>query len=414
MDGIILFADDMVFENSFENKFFHSLLSEKKYPVLAVHNLELLEKTVRSISTYKAIIIDWNFQRLDDLSDLDGIEVPDENPGDFLLKNDMFSLIYVYSDKEVDKTEIGQLLVDKYGSKIKFKQKSNTQKTPEESAILERNTILEEINKYESENQNLKVPYQWSQSINKSTQEIFRELESADPNWIRDLHKTAEADGGDPITEIINVFQHLLGESIIQNHRLQEEINTLAQSQEIPVPNKEVSLAKLYNRLFYTKLSNSAPVMTGDIFVFDNKTLGILITPECDINAKKDTTLDFLRINRSDFDSYLAKHHTYQKTGFLTSKPKHVESIIKAFNQDEIRYHCLPSFPFDTNVYNETALIDFSSALIHVNKTDFDGKRSQFKLNSPYIHQLRQRYLAYIGRVGVPSIPASLRKFNIK
>ena len=37
------------------------------------------------------------------------------------------------------------------------------------------------------------------------------------------------------------------------------------------------------------------------------------------------------------------------------------------------------------------------------------NKRYAYKLNSPYIHQLRQRYIAYIGRYGVPALPNSVR-----
>src|SRR5579875_887572 len=108
MDGVILFADDKVFQQSYENEFFLSLLSEKKYPVVAVDNIDLLEKTVRSISTYKAVILDWNFIRKEEVDVAEGIEVPNENPSVFLLENDIYSLIYIYSDKLIEDTEDGK------------------------------------------------------------------------------------------------------------------------------------------------------------------------------------------------------------------------------------------------------------------------------------------------------------------
>lgn len=412
--GVILFADDMVYENSsFENKFFHSLISEKKYPILGVDNIELLEKTVRSISTYKALIVDWNFQRIDEEHDELGIEVPDENPGDFLLKNDIFSLIYIYSDKDIERTDIGKQLSEKYGAKLKFKKKDNSKATAEDSASAEKAIILEEIGKFESSNTSLVVPYLWSQSINRSTQQIFRELEVADPNWVKDIYQTAKTDGGEPISEVINVFQHLLGEAIIQSSALKEKIDALIDLPDVPVADKEVSVAKLYNRLFYTRLTADAPIMTGDIFTFDAETFGILVTPECDVNERKSLILDFLIIKRSGFNGYLAKKQ-YQRGNFDALGKDKKKSVLKSFNQDEIKYQILPSFPFEENVYNESAVLDFSSALTQIKAADFNGKRGNFKLNSPYIHQLRQRYLAYVGRVGVPSIPESLRIFNIK
>lgn len=57
-------------------------------------------------------------------------------------------------------------------------------------------------------------------------------------------------------------------------------------------------------------------------------------------------------------------------------------------------------------------MVDIRSILLRQQETV--KQVIDFKLNSPYIHQLRQRYLSYVGRVGVPSIPQSLRAFNIK
>lgn len=412
MEGVILFADDKVFGSSYENEFFRSLLSEKVYPVLGVDSLELLEKTVRSISTYKALILDWNFNQEDDMPD--GIEIPDETPASFLLGNDIYSLIYIYSNKQVEQTEDGKKLITKYGDKIKFKQKNDSKSTAAESAASEKQLILDEILAFEQANPSLIVPFIWSQAINRSTQQIFGELETADPNWIKEIYTNAKDDGGAPIVEVISVFQHLLAESIIQNPALKQKILDVAQSPEIEDPNKMESLAKLYNRLLYTQLTADAPIMTGDIFLLDENTSAVLITPECDVETKKDTALDFLLIKRNAFDEYLKKQHSYQKSGYSTAKEKHVGSVIKSFNQDEAKFHVLPSFPFEPGVFNTTALIEFPVALIQLQKSEFENKRGNYKLNSPYIHQLRQRYLAYIGRVGVPAIPSSLRHFNIK
>ena len=33
-------------------------------------------------------------------------------------------------------------------------------------------------------------------------------------------------------------------------------------------------------------------------------------------------------------------------------------------------------------------------------KTEFENKRIGYKLNSPYIHQLRQRFIAFYGKYG--------------
>ena len=61
MEGVILFADDQILDDSFERKLFEELTKEKKHPVLPIVNLELLETSIISTSSIKALIVDWNF-----------------------------------------------------------------------------------------------------------------------------------------------------------------------------------------------------------------------------------------------------------------------------------------------------------------------------------------------------------------
>lgn len=393
MEGIILFADDHVFDSArIENKLFQKFNSEENYTVLPVNNLNTLEKAVASISTYRALILDWNFKRDMDGDEEDGIEIPDENPYDFLKSKKIYSLVYVYSQIEVAqgiKEELEQL----YPGKIYFNIKENTNESEKEFE-----KISQGIQNFEDKNKHLAVPFVWSQAINQSAQTIFAELEEADPNWINEIYNTAKEDGTEPNTEVIGVFQNLLNESVIQNEVLLNSLNNPAQANQTTTAEKEILLAKLYNRIYYTKLINYAPLMTGDIFKFSDDEFAILITPECDMNKKKDSILDFLVFSKDMSEK------------FITKKKKD-NSI---FNNGIQSRHILPSFPFETDKYNLSAFIDFETAFVSKSRAEFFGKRAEFKLNSPYIYQLRQRYLAYIGRVGVPAIPQSLRLFNLK
>ena len=77
------------------------------------------------------------------------------------------------------------------------------------------------------------------------------------------------------------------------------------------------------------------------------------------------------------------------------------------------------SFPFEENVYNQIGLIEFNTAFRTKSKMDDKQNsilscRTNYKLNAPYIHQLRQRFVSYFGKYGVPSIPDSLRVYNLK
>lgn len=426
MEGVILFADDHIFDSErLENKLFRKFNSDGTFSTLPIDNLTILEKTVSSISTYKALILDWNFKReIDNEEDEIGVQIPDENPHEFLKSKKIYSLVYVYSQEEIAQ-DIKEELELLYPGKIFFEKKENVNEPDKEYE-----KILSGIKKFENENTHLVVPFVWSQAINQSAQVIFSELELADPNWIKEIYNTAKDDGAEPNTEVIGVFQNLLSESIIQNEALLQALNESVQSADIAVQDKETSLAKLYNRIYYTKLMQDAPLMTGDIFKFSEDEYAILFTPECDINIKKGTALEFLTFSKKNYDEFLKSKREYEKSKFEDIKAKgykndskgnpteelkgKLRELVKDFNNGDIKTHVLPSFPFETNKYSLSALIDFETAFTIKTKAEFENRRAEFKLNSPYIYQLRQRYLAYIGRVGVPAIPQSLRLYNLK
>jgi len=401
MDGIILFADDQVFDTkSNEYQLFCKFKSDSKLSVLPVESIDVLERTLSSISTYRAIILDWNFKRT--LDSNDDTNIPDETPYDILRKFPLYSLIYVYSQNVISDT-IKDELNKKFCGKIFFEQKSNSQ-----NLDFEYNKIINGIKQFENNNKHMQVPFTWSQAINESVQKIFRELELADSNWIKEIYDTAKNDGAEPSIEVISVFNNLLNESIIQNKELTNKLLNYTQGSNA-VAQEGNTLAKLYNRIYYTKLLKETPFTTGDIFNFGNGEYGILLTPECDINAKKEKALEFLLLNKEQIRD---KTHKKNNEGKPTEELKKIDTSL--FNNRDIGCHILPSFPFEKDKYDEIAYIDFKDAFMTKTKNEYEKKRTEFKLNSPYIYQLRQRYLAYIGRVGVPAIPESLRRFNWK
>lgn len=438
MEGVILFADDKVFEDSFENEFFRSLLNEKTHPVLAVDSLELLEKTTKSISTYKALILDWNFEQEKNMEDIE-LEIPNENPAAFLLDNEIYSLIYIYSDKLIEETDDGKKLKAKYGDKIQFKQKSNTMSTPAESAAAEKKAILDEIMAFEQANPNLQIPFIWSKSINKATQEIFRKLELADSNWIAELYKTSSNDPVEPSVEVINLFQNILSENIIQDKHLNDKIKEIAKvDEEI---NDAEAYAKLIRILYYSKVKDTAPFMTGDIIKLEADRYGIIITPECDIRhvlQNPDTSsFELLCFSKGDYHKsdfnlqatikpapLIAKAEEQKKVQFtkdekielsqlLNSQVKTAENKLQviAFTQTNPKIHLLPCFEFVTGDFSGIAKIDFRSGLsLKLGNTISIGDRIG-KLNTPYIQELRQRYFAYKGRVGVPNPSRKMREW---
>lgn len=396
MDGIVLFADNKVFENnSFENDLFEKLHSDENLSVLPVSNLEDLKKTIRSISTFKALILDWNFDidnADDDFEDL-GIKKVKLNPESLLESIKIYSLIYVYSQNEIA-IDTQKKLKKLFHEKIKFKIKGD--KTNSDN---EYQTIKKDIINFEQINKQMEMPFVWSQTINQSVQRIFTELENANPYWIKEIRETAKKDGGEPTSEVIDIFNNLLSEALIQDKTLRTSLNEYDCDES---GDDDESIAKLYRRIYYSKLIDQSPIMTGDIFQFGENEFGILITPECDLSnnkSEKKKTYEFLLVNKDDSES------------FKKSKSKDKD----IFNNGVLSRHVLPSFPFLENDYSKLAYIDFCNAFCSYKKDDTLVKNAKriYKLNAPYIHQLRQRFVAFFGKYGVPAIPQSLRDFNL-
>ena len=115
---------------------------------------------------------------------------------------------------------------------------------------------------------------------------------------------------------------------------------------------------------------------------------------------------DFLMVNRTSSQKYQK-----EKQKKYIKNPSNEKAI---FNNGVLSRHVLISFPFDEEVYNQIGLIDFNTSLRTKNKKNIVQYRTKYKLNAPYIHQLRQRFVAYFGKYGVPNIPDSLRVYNLK
>ncbi len=422
MDGVILFADDKIHTRSHENKLFNALKAE--LPVVGVHSRELAKKAVSSIGTFSAIIFDWQFEEenedFDDiyaeLGEL-GILKPSskiDQTFDFLIKNDFYSLVYIYSDRNIEQEQYGNKLKDLYGERIKFSLKTNISKTKRE-----KNRILRDIEHWKNKNAHLSIPLLWSSSINRHTQKIFKELSSTDKNWIKYIYDAAKSDGVSPELFVLDIFQYLLGEKIIEDKELVSAIRDYA-SKGIQGNENPESVARLFQKLFYTKISNDSPFMTGDICKIDETTFGIVTSPECDIREIKEINgqFDFLIFKLTDFDEYLKNTYTYEKVNFeavnSNDKGKKRLGVISGlFNNGVLKKHFLPSLPIH-NTTNKSILIDFSKDSRKINCQEAINYERNYKLNSPFIQQLRQRYIAYFGRVGVPALPEIVRLHNLK
>lgn len=410
MEGVILFADNNVFiQNSFENKLFTKLSQEQALTVLPICSLSDLEATIKTASTYKALILDWNFnnQPQQEDEDFEGLDLAPQTPENILDALDIYSLIYVYSQNQIPQ-DIQDRYKERFPNKIQFNIK-NSANIDQECAH-----IQQDLQQFSRTHPHMDIPYLWSQSINQSVQKIFRELESANSFWIKEVKDTATNDGGEPITEIIDLFNNLLSEELVQNESLRTSLDNINGDSGNEVPE---NTAKLYRRIYYSVITDKSPLMTGDIFRFNDDTYGIIITPECDLaNPEKENEkeyYDFLIISKSDSKKYQEKK---QKDFQKVNNKKSVKEI---FNNGVLSRHVLISFPFEEKEYNQIGVIEFNTAFRTLPKNYSEQNhiielRINYKLNTPYIHQLRQRFVSYFGKYGVPAIPESLRDYNLK
>lgn len=408
MNGVVIFADNRIFTKGKENELFKLFLNDSNFSVLPIDNLECLESTIKSASTFKACIIDWDFVNSNtDDEEFAGVILPQRTPMSLLMENTLYTLVYIYSEKELPENERAALR-EKYGNKVQFRTKCD-------DVASEYNTITNDIKTFESNNAHMNIPFMWSQAINQSTQTIFSELEDANSYWIKEIRDTATNDGGDATSEVIEIFNNLLNEDLIQNKALRSLLDSFECNDD---EHKEENVAKLYRRIYYSIIIEGSPIMTGDIFKFDDDNYGILITPECEIADKQKENekdfYDFLIIRKSTSKKY--QEDKQKKFSKDTNNAKNAKEI---FNNGVISRHVLISFPFEDAFYNQIGLIEFNTAFRTYAKRD-DNKasiaecRTKYKLNAPYIHQLRQRFVSYFGKYGVPAIPDSLRVYNLK
>jgi len=433
MEGVILFADDHVLEKEFENGLFRALSQERKHPVLPIVNLDLLATSIISTSSIKALIVDWNFENFDaGLLDA-GVQLKNETPFSTLMELDIFSLIYVYSEKPgLELTEDGIKLKTRFKEKIEFRTKDKSGDI-NAKVIAEKDKILADLQSMAAKVDNIKIPIQWTQVINQSVQRIFSDLNEVDKKWISDLYKTAYEDGVEPSVEVINLFQNLLAEKVIQSKSLRDSIKASVTEDSVTEPEQ---YAKLFRTFLYSSLDTvNDPIMTGDIFKFDNDKFGILVTPECDISKIK-SEYEFLTFKNNSIAEFeflsqftsakkalkvivkdiIGKDLSESQSKQINSSLKPVESKIlqQVFNQPHQRLYVLPCFDSGNGNTKTTAQIDFRDSLEFKKVSEVNKEHRICKLNSPYTQDLRQRFLSYKGRVGVPSFPDKLRTWLLE
>lgn len=407
MKGVIVYADDDVLnvkDNSLEYQLYDLFRQDDHYTIIPITSIVDLEETVKSVSPIRVLMLDWQFKRMGDMED--GLVLPDETPEIFLRDSKLFSLIYIFSKEELS-VGMQESLKAKFGNKIQFQRKP---KNTDDITLLY-NQIIGDIEQLDQQNKQMSVTYDWSQRINVAQQKIFNELDSADPTWIKVLSDAAREDTGDATTDVVNMYQELLSEQLRQDAVLRQAIETYHVDDNIQ---DSQSIAKLYQRLIYSKVEDGQTLMTGDICKMQNGKYAIVITPECEMRHRENKDVEILEFG-NDFMEIMPKRknrlcplHWFTQLNLEKKK-----TVRKMYNNDDSGLHILPSFPFEDGVYNKSVIIEFRTALGMIPYNTVTEHRIGYRLNAPYIQQLRQRFLSFFGRCGVPAVPDILRDYNL-
>ncbi len=419
MEGVILFADDHIHslgEDPKERLLFEEL--RKDLPVLGVDSLELAASAVKSIGSFGAIILDWQFNPQEAAALLVDVEEEGKAAGlrgrvsipsstedatyKFLMEHNFYSLIFILSDKDVASTH-GDELLKKYGDRIKIKKKSDYFSLP---ADKQKESILEEISQWKETQKNLSVPIQWSAAINECMQSIFKDLSEADVDWIKELYNSSKEDNLAPEVFLVEILQLLLMEELVQHDELIDSLKTEGEARKegtVDDESKKKSLSRLFSRLYYSKLTDNAPLMTGDIVQLNDTEFGILITPECDVHT-------IASIPTASFDLLVFSNKSMENA--LQSSKDIRGRKLNVFQQPIASWHFLPSIPVLSKELNNGCAIDFSTGASRVNSKELLNKVREYKLNAPFIQSLRQRYLSHLGRVGIPALHSLVTTFH--
>ncbi|MDO1500570.1 hypothetical protein Q2T40_10555 [Winogradskyella maritima] len=430
MAGVILYADDHIYSDNRPENFLYNEL-RKDLPVLGIENLKFVEESTKSIGAFKAVILDWQFgndepeESFEDIEKEIGIPNPitqgsvkENETFTFLNENDFYSLIYIFSQEHVENSPQGEALKEKFGDRIRFKIKDADFTSANISII--KTQILKEINDWETQNRNLSAPIKWSEAINIAIQKVFKELSSASDNWLKHIYASADGDGVDPELFVIELMQLLLAENLLQDRQLiktiRDEGNSETDYELADKSDYDKSISRLFSILSYSNLTSDAPLMTGDVCVIDQETFGIIITPECDIRIiknKPNYEFELLTFKKGAFQNRVRSFFSKSEPTYEDLESNKQDTLRKYFNQNEPRLHFLPCLPI-TDGFNTTMVIDFRLSAKRITSSTVNKLERPFKINSPFIQQVRQRYLSYIGRVGVPALPNNVKDWNLK
>jgi len=473
--GVILYADDHVFDHKTQEGKLYKLL-RKNFPVMAVDSVEMAEKAVSSIGTFSALILDWEFKIKVDEGARRPPQTPEPflDNHDFYSLIYIFSrkglsttLKKKYTRKFPGRVKYRIKSINKVGQDYKdIKSDLESWKRKNKRSVIAMDwsgTINLSVQKIFSELTRADV--NWIHDLYRSADsDVSPEIEVVNLlqcilseqlitnkellQSISQLKKDKSESKSDRASAVAKLARRLyytrldkfsLEEVPIMTGDVFSLNNAKTKYGIIITPECDIRHIKGNDNQFFELLTferkaahkimrenvrpNVEAIDRPSFFNYLNELLGRSLT-----NRQKrqirgilndqdedqfERLIEFLnpimiqaltRGHEISIGKRLKEHENYQ-----------IGNLYKqALNQDHKRLHLLPSFYFTFRYVNELAVVDFRNTVLQKSGSELENCNRICKINSPFIQELRQRYLAYIGRVGVPAPVDSLKELNIK
>lgn len=349
-------------------------LDNKHFPILTYETLPSDEE-IQCLHSVSFIILDWNLSGNDI-----GVAIPEVTINDnidFLnkLKKISYAPVFIFTNEDTDSIinilKDNELYHDEFNHIfVKNKESIKTGKS-----------LFSCINQWLNKTPSVYVMKEWENTINTAKTQLYYDLYEISPFWPITMYKTYKNDFG---TETNSGIVDLINRNLTARCSSIEFDSTILNKRRTTVKKEELRKLLEYERFIkglpdYPCMGDVYKEQEGEDYIYY-----INIRPDCDIirddNPQlyliKGTILDETQINKEDSE------YRFDKGAFIE---KAVHSILSFIDGGKI--------------------IEFKFKKYKIEKWKKYKNKRIGRLLPPYITRIKNQYVAFLNRQGIPSIP---------
>lgn len=346
-------------------------LENKHFPILTYESLPSDEE-IQCLHSVSFIILDWNLSGNDI-----GVDIPEETINDnidFLnqLKKTSYAPVFIFTNEDTD--SIINILKDNELYHDEF----NHIFVKNKESIKSGKSLFSCINQWLNKTPSVYVMKEWENKINTAKTKLYYDLYGISPFWPITMYKTYKNDFG---TETNSGIVDLINRNLTARCSSIELDSTILNKKKTRV--KKEGLRKLLEYERFIKDLPNYPCM-GDVFKEDDGCYYINIRPDCDIIRDKNPELYLIKGTIVDEKQINKKESEYK-----FDKGAFIEKAI----------HSILSFIDDGKI------IEFKFKKYKIEKWNKYKTKRIGRLLPPYITRIKNQYVSFLNRQGIPSIP---------